>query len=98
MLNTKKDYSINIESTSMNVTPISPVSYPKMRITNCGFYAVKAILSAYNKDTKEKPTDYHTKFLGKTIGFASPETLVEIFKNHGVSTEIKNAEGLSNRQ
>lgn len=74
---------------------VSPKKYLKQGISHCGAYCVKAILSAYKKDTKNKPEEYHTNWIGRIAGVGLVKKYyVKILKSHGIEARVGNAKNL----
>ena len=64
--------------------------------SHCGAYSVKAILSAYGKDTKGHPKEYHPGLLGKITGATlGREYWVNVLKSYGIKAEAKTGEELT---
>ena len=73
-----------------------PKEYLKQGLSHCHVYSIKGILSAYGKDVKQNPEDYHISRIRRMIGVIwNPEILVKILSLYGVPTEAKTAEDLS---
>lgn len=79
-----------------------PKEYLEQGLIHCGAFSVKAILSAYGKDVKDDPRDYHSSFLAKYIATSptgpTPSSWVEVLRSHGVSAELGNARELSDER
>ncbi|TSD04443.1 MAG: hypothetical protein Greene071421_279 [Parcubacteria group bacterium Greene0714_21] len=74
-----------------------PTQYLKQGMSHCGMYSLKAILSAYGKDVKNHPTEYHTNWIGKHLfSFAVGKRYYEkIFKSCGLEAQGGTAKNLS---
>ena len=79
-----------------------PREYLEQGLIHCGAFSVKAILSAYGKDVKDDPRDYHSSFLAKYITTSptgsTPSNWVKVLKSYGVSAELRFAKNLSDEQ
>lgn len=81
------------------ILPIKPQAYLCQGRSHCGAYAVKGILSAFGKDVKDDPEDYHPHFLGKLTGFTfGPDYYPKILRNYGVKAEFDIANNLPSEQ
>lgn len=82
------------------ILSIKPKEYLVQGISHCGVYSVKAILSAYGKDDKTDPKEYHTNWIGKNLfSFATGEEYYDkIFASYGIKSKTKSAENLSNQE
>jgi len=77
-------------------TTVKPKEYLVQGLTHCGAYSVKAILSAYGKDNKKHPKDYHTHLLNKIIGGGLTKNYyVNILKSYGLEAEFKDSSSIS---
>ncbi|MFY9457965.1 MAG: C39 family peptidase [Candidatus Spechtbacterales bacterium] len=61
-----------------------PKEYRKQGPSHCGVYSIKAILSAYGKDVKSHPKEYHTNYVGQhffsfSIGKRYNEKILESY-------------------
>lgn len=84
---------------SRYILPIKPNEYLVQGLSHCGAYSVKGILSAYDRDSKNHPKEYHTNWLSKVTGSGfTKQYYVTILKNYGISATGKNATGLGNDQ
>lgn len=77
-----------------------PKEYLQQGLSHCGVYCVKAILSAYGKDDKDHPKDYHSNWIGKNFfSFATGDDYYDkIFASYGVKSKTKSAENLSDQE
>lgn len=76
-----------------------PKEYLKQGLSHCHVYSIKGILSAYGKDVKQNPEDYHISRIRRAIGVIwNPEILVKILSSYGMSAEAKTAEHLSTEE
>lgn len=79
-----------------------PKKYLEQGLIHCGAFSVKAILSAYGKDVKDDPRDYHSNFLAKYIATSptgpTPSSWVRVLKSYGVPAELGDAKKLSDEQ
>lgn len=82
------------------ILTIKPQQYLKQGFTHCGVYSAKAILSAFGKDIKNHPKEYHTNWIGRNLfSFARGKDYIDrIFRLHGVESETKSAQNLSDKQ
>lgn len=82
------------------VLSIKPKEYLVQGISHCGVYCVKAILSAYGKDDKTHPKDYHTNWIGKNLfSFSTGQDYYDkIFASYGIKSKTKSAENLNDQQ
>lgn len=81
------------------VLSIKPKEYLKQGLSHCGVYSIKAILSAYGRDTKKRPEDYHTSWFGMLTGVAlTREYIANILQKHGLKATVKTAKDLSPKQ
>ncbi len=85
---------------SRYILTIKPKEYLKQGLSHCGVYSLKAILSAYGKDVKNHPKEYHTNWIGKyLLSFATGKSYYDkIFAFFGLKTETKSAEKLPNEK
>lgn len=69
-------------------------------ISHCGVYCIKGILSAYSKDDKTHPKDYHTNLIGRNFfSFATGENYYDkIFDSYGIKSKTKSAENLPDKE
>lgn len=76
-----------------------PKEYLKQGFSHCGMYSVKAVLSAYGKDVKGNPKDYHHSWIGRLTGSTfGLQPIVTILHNYGVAAKAKHAHSLSSRE
>ena len=76
-----------------------PKEYLEQGLTQCGAYSVKAILSAYGKDSKNDPRDYLPNFLAKYTGINLwPALWPKVLNSYGVPAERSSAKNLSDVQ
>ncbi len=81
------------------VLTMHPKEYLKQGFSHCGAYSVKGILSAFGKDIKNHPKEYHTNRISKIIGTGfSKSYYVNILRSHGFSATGKNAKNLSDEE
>ena len=85
---------------SSYVLTIKPKEYLKQGLSHCGVYSLKAILSAYGKDVKSHPKEYHANWIGRHLfSFAIGKGYYDkIFAFFGLKTETKSAEKLPNEK
>jgi hypothetical protein len=85
---------------SKYIASIKPKEYLKQGLSHCGVYSVKAILSAYGKDNKVHPKEYHTNWIGRNLfSFATGEKYYNnILASYGIKSETKSAEDLSDKE
>lgn len=82
------------------IVSIKPKEYLAQGISHCGVYCVKGILSAYGKDDKTHPKEYHTNWIGKKLfSFATGQDYYDkIFASYGIRSKTKSAENLPNQE
>jgi len=79
------------------ILSIKPREYLTQGITHCGAYSVRAILSAFGRDDKKHPEDYHNNLLGKLTGLTLGKNYwPKIINKYGISTEFKSVKNLPN--
>lgn len=84
---------------SIFVLSIKPKEYLKQGLSHCGAYSVKGILSAYGKDNKKHPKEYHPHRIGKITGFTfGKDYYVKILRNYGLAAETGQAGHLPPRE
>lgn len=74
-----------------------PKQYLKQGLSNCGVYSVKAILSAYGKDVKDRPKEYHTSWIGRNFGITpdgNKKYYEKILRLYGLKAETNTAKHL----
>jgi hypothetical protein len=73
-----------------------PQEYLKQGLSHCHMYCIKGILSAYGKDIKKNPEDYHSSRVKRILGVIwNPDILVMILSKYGVAAQAKTAKNLS---
>lgn len=74
-----------------------PNEYLKQGLSHCGMYSIKAILSAYGKDVKKHPKEYHTNWVGQHLfSFADRKRYNEkILESYGVEAWGDSAKNFS---
>lgn len=75
-----------------------PKEYLRQGLSHCGVYSVKAILSAYGKDDKRSPEEYHTGWFSRNffISFVIGKKYYEnIFRSYGLQVETNSAAHLT---
>ena len=78
------------------VLSIRPKEYLVQGPSHCGAYSVKGILSAFGKDYKGHPKEYHPILLGRlTGGTFGKNYWVNVLKHHGINAEFQTAKKLS---
>ena len=81
------------------VLTVKPKKYLQQGLSHCGAYSVKAILSAYDLDTKDQPEYYHPHWIGRLSGLTfGRDYFVRILKQAGVNSKAKTAENISNEE
>lgn len=79
------------------VLSIKPNEYLVQGLSHCGAYSVKAILSAFGKDDKERPEDYHSDLFNRFTGLTYGKSYwPEILGKYGISAELNSAKNLPN--
>lgn len=87
---------MNILNTKM-ILSVKPKEYLIQGPSHCGAYSVKGILSAFGKDDKGHPKEYHTNFICRLTGSTlSKSYYPNILKRYGIHAEFKTAKDLSN--
>ncbi|PIN76127.1 hypothetical protein COV18_00745 [Candidatus Woesearchaeota archaeon CG10_big_fil_rev_8_21_14_0_10_37_12] len=76
---------------------IKPKQYLQQRFGYCGCYTIKAILSAFGKDSKKPPKKYHP-YNWKRFGRMLPKDMIFTLEKYGFNARIKSANDLSNKQ
>lgn len=78
------------------VLSIRPKEYLVQGPSHCGAYSVKGILSAFGKDHKGHPKEYHPIWLGRlTGGTFGKNYWVNVLKHYGIDADFKTAKNLS---
>lgn len=78
------------------ILTIKPKEYLVQGPSHCGAYSVKGILSAFDRDSKGHPKEYHPIWLGKlTGGTFGKNYWVNVLKHYGIDAEFKTARNLS---
>lgn len=89
-------------SQKIKILSRAPKQYLEQGLIHCGAFSVKAILSAYGKDVKDNPRDYHTNFLAKYIATSptgpTPASWVRVLKSYGVPAELGNTKGMTDEK
>lgn len=79
------------------ILTISPKEYLVQGLSHCGAYSVKAILSAFGKDTSTHPSEYHTNLLSKKLGGGlGKQYWVNILRSYGLKAQVKTANNMTN--
>lgn len=79
------------------ITKIQPKEYLVQGMVHCGVYSIKALLSAYGKDNKKRPEEYHTFWLSKLTGTVfQSQYLIDILNSYGLKSNARTAQHLSN--
>src|SRR3989344_5569406 len=77
----------------------APKEYLEQWHNHCGAYAVKGVLSAYDKDDKKHPRDYQPNFLAKYTGISQGLIWIPKFLQfYGLPAQRGNAKNLSNEE
>jgi len=77
------------------ILSVKPVEYLTQGISHCGAYSVKAILSAFGKDDKKRPEEYHPNFFNRFTGLTLGKNYYsKILNKYGIITEFKSAKNL----
>lgn len=78
------------------ILTVRPKEYLEQGLSHCGAYCVKAMLSAFGKDAKNHPKEYHPGWLGRLTGLTlGKEYYVNILKGHGVRVRRGVAQNLN---
>jgi len=82
------------------ILSIKPEEYLKQGVSHCGVYSLKAILSAFGKDNKTIPQDYHLDWLRrKSLSFTFGKHYYDkIFESNGVRAETTTAKNVSDSE
>lgn len=82
------------------ILALKPKNYLKQGLSHCGVYSLKAILSAYSKDVKDHPKEYHSNWIGRHFfSFATGKYYYDnIFVSYGIKTKTQSAEHLSSQE
>jgi len=85
---------------SKYVLTLKPKDYLKQGLSHCGVYSLKAILSAYGRDDKNHPKEYHTNWIGRNLfSFATGRRYYDnIFTSYGIKAKTQSAGHLSNEE
>ena len=76
-----------------------PKEYLKQGLSHCNVYAIKGILSAYGKDVKQSPEDYHTSRNRRFTGLIwNLEVIAKILSSHGVPAQLNSAANVSEKE
>ena len=77
-----------------------PQQYLKQGLSHCGVYSVKAVLSAYGKDDKGHPKEYHTNWIGQNLFSLSTgqDYYDKILGFYGIRSKTQSAEDLSSEE
>lgn len=76
-----------------------PKEYLQQGLSHCGAYSVKGILSAYGKDKKQHPREYHTNWLSHFTGiYFDIQQWPQVLRSHGLKAEAKFAKGMTDEQ
>ena len=75
----------------------APKEYLKQGLNLCGACSVKAILSAYGKDDKEKAQDYLPGIL-KYVRPPTGKILIDVLKSYGFNASLESAKHLSDQE
>ena len=61
-----------------------PNEYLEQGISHCGLYSIKAMLSSFGMDKKNRPQDYNDTLFGRLTGIATPDKLKSLLNALGV--------------
>lgn len=76
--------------------PIKPKEYFVQGLSHCGAYSIKAILSAFGKDDRAHPEDYHSDLFNRLTGLTSGKDYwPQILSKFGIKAELKSAKDQS---
>ncbi|MBI3558759.1 hypothetical protein HY085_00010 [Candidatus Gottesmanbacteria bacterium] len=77
------------------ILSIRPKEYLTQGPSHCGVYSVKAILSAYDLDTKNHPGEYHPSWFGRLTGATlGRDYYPRILEAYGLKASILTADKL----
>lgn len=78
---------------------IKPREYLVQGLSHCGAYSVKGILSAYGKDNKRHPKEYHSGWLGKLTGGSFGEQYwIFVLRQYGLKATFHSAKNLEEKE
>jgi hypothetical protein len=74
-----------------------PKEYLKQRLSHCGVYSVKAVLSSFGLDNKTHPREYQANWIGKHVFSLATGTHYydKIFRAYDIYATTKTAKNLS---
>lgn len=73
-----------------------PAEYLKQGWNHCGAFSVKGILSAYERDDRENPREYHLHWFGRLTGYTLGAAYwPEVLRSHGLRAKEKFAHRLT---
>lgn len=79
------------------ILSIKPKEYLVQGPSHCGVYSVKGILSAYGKDNKKHPKEYHSNWFRRETSLTwGKNYYADIFQKYGISAEENTAQKLPN--
>lgn len=81
------------------ITSCRPKEYLQQGISHCSAYSVKGILSAYDRDKKQHPREYHTNWLSYFTGiYFDIQQWTRVLCSYGLKAEVKFASGMTDEQ
>lgn len=84
---------------SKYILSIKPKEYLKQGLSHCGAYSTKAILSAFGKDSKNDPREYHTFWLNKLLGTGLWNSYwVNVLCSYGLKASTVSAHKLNDQE
>jgi len=82
----------------IRVVSKAPKQYLKQGLSQCGAYAVKAILNAYGKDDRARPRDYQPNPLAKYTSITGSNTWPKLLQSYGLNAKRGSTRLLSNEE
>lgn len=76
-----------------------PKEYLKQDLHHCGACSVKGILSAYGKDNKKYPGDYHASIIKRILGYRTigRSYWLNLLKSYGLNAKINTLSQLTDK-
>ncbi len=90
---------MNTQIPNKYILSIKPKKYLTQGISHCGAYCIKAILSAYGRDTKTHPKYYHPNILGRLTGTTLGKNYyANILRSYNIDAEVRSAKQYANKE
>lgn len=84
---------------SKHILSIRPREYLVQGPSHCGAYSVKGVLSAFGKDDKNHPKEYHTNWFSRLTGATLGKNYwPKILSCYEINAEFKTANSLSSEE